>query len=240
MIAILQWTTLAVCGLLAAARVPSAVRGQNRSLFGIFVLMTFALALSIDVGYTALDSFLGGHNVANLLLRFVIYGAVMLAGYRIAKGFDSARSVWFIVGPIGMAVLAAVSVATVVPFLMANTAGTSTGLTHLPDQSPHNTDLIRLYTVAGRFYPSYVAACLLPPILGVLKRRILPRVVRAGAAMLLVGAVAMIVLSLSDMLPRSLAYLQYVISSTAVLGLAVGLALIWVGRVRAARKPLRR
>ena len=240
MIAILQWTTLAICALIAAARVPSALRGENRSLFGIFVLMTIAIALSIEAGYTAVDSFLGANNVANLLLRFVIYGTVLLAGYRIAKGFDSARSVRLIVGPVGLAVLAVNSVATVVPFLMANTAGTSAGLSHLPDHTPHNTDLIRLYTAAGRFYPAYIAACLFPPILGVLKRRILPRLVRSGAAILLVGAVAMIVLAFSDMLPHRLAYLQYFISSTAVLGLVVGLALIWAGRVQAGKQALRR
>lgn len=240
MIAILQWTTLAICALIAAARVPSALRGENRSLFGIFVLMTIAISLSIEAGYTAVDSFLGANNVANVLLRFVIYGTVLLAGYRIANGFDSASSVRLIVGPAGLAVLAVNSVATVVPFLMANTAGTSAGLSHLPDQTPHNTDLIRLYTAAGRFYPAYIAACLLPPILGVLKRRVLPRLVRIGAAILLVGAVAMIVLALSDMLPQQLAYLQYFISSTAVLGLVVGLALIWAGRVRAGRQALRR
>lgn len=30
MIAILQWTTLALCALLAVARIPSALRGENR------------------------------------------------------------------------------------------------------------------------------------------------------------------------------------------------------------------
>mgnify|MGYP000495034026 FL=1 len=240
MIAILQWTTLAICAFIAAARVPSALRGENRSLFGIFVLMTIAISLSIEPVYAVVDSFLGADNIANLLLRFVIYGTVLLAGYRIAKGFDSAGSVRLIVGPVGLAVLVANAVATLVPFLMANTAGTSAGLSHLPDQTPHNTDLIRLYTAAGRFYPAYIAACLLPPILGVLKRRILPRLVRSGAAILLVGAVAMIVLALSDMLPQRLAYLQYFISSTAVLGLVVGLALIWAGRVRAGKQALRR
>ena len=48
MIEILQWSTLATCGLIAAARVPSAIRGENRSLFYIFALMTAAILLSIE------------------------------------------------------------------------------------------------------------------------------------------------------------------------------------------------
>ncbi len=234
MIAVLQWGTLAVCGIVALARIPSALRGENRSVFGIFVLATFAMLLSINAAYTAIDPLLGSRNYTNLILRFVIYGAVLLAGYRIAKGFGARGSVRLITGPLGWTVLALVAAATVVPFLLANTAGTSTGMSALPDQSAGNVELIKLYTVAGRFYPSFVAACLLPATINVLRSR-LPVLVRSGAAALTAGAVAMILLSLSDMLPQSLAFLQYVISSTAVLGLVVGLALIWFGKIRAAR-----
>lgn len=235
MIAILQWTTLAVCALVAIARIPSAMRGENRSLFGIFVLATVAIMLSIDAGYTVIDSWLGSENYANLLLRFVVYGTVLLAGYRIAKGFDSPRAVRFIVGPAGLAVLAIVVVGTVVPFLLANTAGTSTGLAALPDQSPQNVELIRLYTAAGRLYPSYVAACLLPVTFQAITGR-LPVTVRIGAAVLTVGASAMLLMSFAELIPRNYNYLQFVISSTAVLGLVLGLALIWAGRVLAMRR----
>ena len=51
MIAVLQWTTLAVCALVAVARIPSALRGENRSIFGIFALSTLAIMLSINVIY---------------------------------------------------------------------------------------------------------------------------------------------------------------------------------------------
>jgi hypothetical protein len=50
----------------------------------------------------------------------------------------------------------------------------------------------------------------------------------------------MILLSFSDLLPRHLAYLQYFISSTAILGLVVGLALMWLSRVLAAKRLVRR
>ena len=102
MIAILQWTTLAVCALVAIARIPSALRGENRSIFGVFVLSTVAILLSIDVSYRAIDAWLGSENYTNLLLRFVVYGTVLLAGYRIAKAFDARTSIRLIVGPVGL------------------------------------------------------------------------------------------------------------------------------------------
>ena len=51
MIAILQWTTLAVCAIVAIARIPSALRGENRSLFVVFLLLTVAILLSIEASY---------------------------------------------------------------------------------------------------------------------------------------------------------------------------------------------
>ena len=239
MIAALQWTTLAVCALVAVARIPSALRGENRSIFGIFALSTFAIMLSINVIYLPVDAWLGSENYANLILRFLIYGVVLLSGYKIVKGFDAKRSIWLIVGPIGLTVLALVAVATVVPFLLANTTGSSTGLSTLPDQSANNVDLIKLYTVAGRFYPSFVAACLLPATIRTVRSG-LPRLPRSGAAVLAVGAAAMVLLSFSDLLPRHLAYLQYFISSTAILGLVLGLTLMWLSRVLATKRLVRR
>lgn len=238
MIAILQWTTLAVCALVAVARIPSALRGENRSIFGIFALSTFAIMLSISTIYLVVDAWLGAENYANLILRFLIYGVVLLAGYKIAKGFGAQRSMWFIVGPVGRTVLALVVIATVVPFLLANTTGSSTGMGTLSDQSASNVELIRLYTVAGRFYPSYIAACLLPATIRTVRSG-LPKLPRIGAAVLAIGACAMILLSFSELLPRPLAYLQYFISSTAVLGLVLGLALMWLGRVLATKRPVR-
>ncbi|WP_175322037.1 hypothetical protein [Arthrobacter sp. C9C5] len=234
MISALQWSTLFVCALVALFRTPSALRGENRSLFGVFALATFAVMLSIESNYTVIDAWLGSHNYANLLLRFVIYGTVLLAGYKIARGFGHPTTVPLLLGPVGLSVLAVIALATIVPFLMANTAGTSVGMAAIPDQSEDNRQLIRLYTAAGRLYPAYVAGCLLPATVGAMRSR-LPGLVRSGAAVLSVGAAAMILLVFGELLPGPLVFLQYFISSTAVLGLVAGLALIWLGRVAARR-----
>lgn len=234
MIPTLQWTTLVVCALIALLRTPAALRGENRSLFGIFALATVAMLLSIEWNYTLVDGWLGGHNYANLLLRFIIYGTMLLAGYKIAKGFDDSRSLHLLLGPVGRAALIVVALATVVPFLLANTAGTAVGLAALPDQSAGNKELIWLYTRAGRLYPAFVGVCLLPATIKAWRSR-LPRMVRSGAAVLSVGSAAMILLVIADFLPPSLGFLQYILSSAAVLGLVVGLGLIWLGKVSARR-----
>lgn len=234
MIAAIQWTTLLACVLAALLRAPAALRSENRSLFGIFVLCGFAMLLSIGATYTVIDEWLGSTNYANLLLRFVIYGTVLLAGYKIARGFGHQGSVRLLLGPVGLTVLAAVALATVVPFFLANTSGTSPGLATLADQSPRNQELIGLYTAAGRLYPAFVAGCIVPATVVILRSR-LPRLVRGGAAVLTAGAAATILLVPGDLLPRPLAFIQYYLSSAAVLGLVLGLALIWLGKVRARR-----
>ena len=234
MITALLVCVLAVCAIVTVLRIPAALRGENRSLLGIFLLITVAMVLSIQASYNAIDHLLGSQNYANLLLRFIIYGTVLLAGYKIAKGFENERSLRLVRGPIGMAALALVCLATAVPFLLADTAGTSVGLATLPDQSAHNRELIALYTLAGRLYPAYVAACLLPATIHALRSR-LPGLVRGGAALLTLGSIAMVAMPFSDLVPRGLTFLQYYISSAAVLGLVLGLALIWLGRVSARR-----
>jgi hypothetical protein len=239
MIPALQWSTLLICALVALLRMPAALRGENRSLFGIFALAAFAMLLSIEPSYTIIDAWLGSNNYANLVLRFVIYGTVLLAGYKIARGFGASSSVRLLLGPVGLGALAVIAVATVVPFLMANTAGTAVGMAGLPDQSEGNKELIRYYTASGRLYPAFVAACILPATLRAV-RSTLPRLVRVGAAVLSLGAAAMLVLAFGELLPPPLIFLQYFISSTAVLGLVGGLALIWLGKVVAQRASRRR
>ena len=234
MIAILQWTTLAVCALVAILRIPSALRCENRSIFGIFAMSTVAILLSIDVSYRSVDASLGSENYTNLILRFVVYGAVLLAGYRIAKAFDAPKSIRRIVGPLGMTVLAVVGIATVILFLWADTAGTATGLSGLRDRSPQNAAFIESYAAAGRLYPSYVAACILPATFVAIGQQ-LPRTIRIGAFLLTIAFAAMAFGTFFPLIPADFAYLQAIINYTAVLCLALGLAVIWISSLMARR-----
>ena len=232
MIPILQWTTLAVCALVAVARIPSALRGENRSVFGVFLLSTVAILLSIDRSYLAIDGWLGSGNYTNLVLRFVVYGTVLLAGYRIAKAFEAPKSIRLIVGPAGTSVLAVIGIATVALFLLADTAGSATGLNGLPSRSPENAALIGWYAAAGRFYPAYVALCVLPATYLVISRR-LPLAIRTGALLLTVAFSAMALGSFFPLIPREAGYLKYIINYTSVLSLVLGLTFVWISSLMA-------
>jgi hypothetical protein len=235
MIAVLQWTTLAVCAVVAIARIPSALRGQNRSVFGIFVLATVAILLSIDLPYTTVDSWLGAENYANLILRFVIYSTMLLAGYRIAKAFDAPKSIRLIVGPLGIGVLGVIGIATVALFLLADTTGTVTGLTTLPARSPWNATLIEGYAAAGRLYPSFVAVCVLPATYRAVSQR-LPTALRLAALLLTVAFAALALGSLFPLIPPEVGFVEALINYASALCLVVGLTLVWVSSLMAGRR----
>ncbi|KRE78345.1 hypothetical protein [Arthrobacter sp. Soil763] len=235
---ILQWAALVVCGGVALGRLPDAARGRNRSIFGAFLLAAFAILLSIDGPYLAVDAWLGGENYANLILRFFVYGAVVLVGYRTARAFDDRRAVRRIAGPAGLAVLGAVAAATTVFFLLADTSGSATGLGELPLRSPSNAQLIGLYATAGRAYPAFVAACLLPSTVRATRSR-LPAAVRAGALLLSVGCAALVAAALYPLLRANVTGAQATINFTAVLGMSLGLATIWLAGRAAARSSAR-
>ena len=236
MIAILQWTTLAVCSVVALARIPSAIRGENRSLFFIYAFMTVAILLSIDAPYLAVDQVLGGTNLANLLLRFIIFGAVFALGLRIARGFGADDALRLITGSVGMVVLGAASVVVMVVFLMMDTAGSSAGLAEVSAKDVRNAALVEYYGAAGRLYPAYVTLALLPAMVRTLFSS-LPGLVRMSAALLAVASVAITLSLLSPVIPPSLGFLRFVFNYTAILCLVLGVALIWLGKTLAERTP---
>lgn len=234
MIEILQWSTLTVCGLVAIARVPSALRGTNRTLFYIFSLMTLAILLSIQAPYVAIDRALGGVNAANLLLRFVIFAAIFFVGIRVTRGFGADSAYRLLTGRIGMAVLGLISLAVLVLFLMMDTAGSSAGLVAVSGQSARNGLLVEYYGAAGRAYPAYVSLVLLPAMVRAC-RSSFPLLVRAAAFLLSLGAIAIGASLLFPALPPALGSVEFVINYTAVLCFVIGLALIWVAKLRSGR-----
>ncbi|WP_311133353.1 hypothetical protein [Arthrobacter oryzae] len=234
MIAILQWTTLAVGGGLALARIPSVLRGENRSLFSLYALMTLAVLLSIDGPYLAIDQALGGLNIANLILRFLIFGTVFFLGIRIARGFGAGDALRRITGPVRIAVAAAASLAVIVLFAMMDTAGSSAGLVAVFAKDPGHAALVEYYGAAGRLYPAYVMLALLPAMLQTLPSR-LPILVRSSAALLAAASVAITLSLLSPVIPQSLEFLRYLLNYSAILCLLTGLALIWLSKSLAKR-----
>lgn len=234
MIEVLQWATLATCGLVAAARVPSALRGENRSLFYIFLLMTLATLLSIHGPYIAIDQALGGMNYSNLLLRFIIFAAIYFVGIRVTRGFGAREAYQLITGRVGMMVLLAVSLVVVAVFLLMDTEGSSAGMLAQAHKDPRNAALVEYYGAAGRAYPAYVSLVLLPAMVRAVRSR-LPVLVRIAAFLLGTGGVAIALTLLFPVVPPELDPLKYLVNYTAVLCYVVGLALIWVARIRNTR-----
>lgn len=234
MIATLQWTTLAICALVAVARIPSAVRGENRSLFYIFSLITMAILLSIEGPYVAIDQALGGINLANLLLRFVVFAAIYLIGVRITKGFGAESGYRLITGRVGMGVLLVVALAITLFFLLMDTVGSSAGLVAIADKTPANTVLVEYYGAAGRAYPAFVSLALLPGMVRALRNR-LPLLLRVAAGLLALGAVAITLTLLFPVIPPEWEAVKFLVNYTAVLCFVIGLALIWASRVRSSR-----
>lgn len=230
MIETLQWTTLAICALMAVARIPSTLRRENRSLFGIFASMTVAILLSIQGPYLIIDQALGGTNLANLLLRFVIFGAIFFMGLRISKGFGADSVYRLITGRTGLLVLLAVSVVMVALFFSMDTAGSSAGLTAISAKDARHFALVEYYGAAGRAYPAYVALALIPAMVRAVQDR-LPILIRIAAGLLAVGGVAVALTLLFPLIPPSMGQIEFIINYTAVLCFVIGLALIWVAKL---------
>lgn len=236
MIATLQWTTLGVCCVVTLARVPSLLRGENRSLFAIFALMTLAILLSIDAPYSAVDHVLGGVNIANVVLRFIIFAAIFFLGFRLARGFSADDALRLITGPVGIAVAAGASAAVVAVFFMMDTAGSSAGLVAISAKGDRNAALVEYYGAAGRLYPAFITVALFPAMVRTLRSG-LPVLVRSSAALLALGTVAISLSLLSPIIPPSLGFMRFVLNYSAVLCLVLGLSLIWLAKTLAKRAP---
>lgn len=236
MIEILQWSTLATCGIIAAARIPSALRGENRSLFYIFALMTAAIFLSIEAPYLAVDAALGGINLANLLLRFIIFAAIYFVGIRVTRGFGADHAYRLITGRLGMMVLLVISLVMTALFFLMDTVSSSVGLTETAATNRQNAVLVEYYAAAGRAYPAYVSFALLPAMVRAVGSR-LPMLVRLAAGLLALGGIAIALTLLFPVVPPEWGALEFIVNYTAVLCFVLGLALIWAARVRNSRSP---
>ncbi|WP_442543449.1 hypothetical protein ACSBOX_16685 [Arthrobacter sp. KN11-1C] len=229
MITVLAWATLLVCVTLTAIRIPSALRGENRMMFVLFALISLDILLSIEGPYMLIDGWLGNFNLCNLLLRFLLYGTFLLMGIKVARAFGSHGGERAIRGPIGLAVLGATAVLTAAFFFSTDTSGSSVGLDALT-WGPS----LEVYAALGRFYPGYVAACLLPGMWRSV-RNPGPVLLRAASATLLLGLGLLIVSQVFPLIPLSNTWLRPLINYSAALAAALGLGGIWLSKTVASR-----
>ncbi|MFF2030780.1 hypothetical protein [Arthrobacter sp. NPDC058192] len=227
MMAILQWGTLIICSVVLLLRVPDAVRGRNRMVFGILFIATLCSLLSVPGPYEAIDVALGGWNVTHLILRFLVFAAVLLVGLRVANGLADARGHRLIAGPPGRWALAASAVAVVATFSLMDTRGSSAGLLEIANDGGHNAVVAPFYAAAGRSYPGFVSVVLLPALVGTATSR-LPRLIRAAALLTSLGAVATAISVPASFAPPDWLLAQQSVNYLAVVGYVLGLCLFWL------------
>ena len=86
MMATLEWATLTVCCAALLLRVPDAVKGRNRTVFGILLLATLCSRLPSPNSTRRSTARLGGRHVTSLILRYLVFATVLLVGLRITRG----------------------------------------------------------------------------------------------------------------------------------------------------------
>ncbi|WP_426976195.1 hypothetical protein ACQCSU_15705 [Pseudarthrobacter sp. O4] len=226
MMAVLEWGTLVVCCTVLLLRVPDAVKGRNRTVFGILLLATLCSVLAVSGPYEAIDGVLGGWNLTHLILRYLVFATVLLAGLRITRGLAATRGYRLIAGRTGRWALGISCVAVAALFLLMDTRGSSAGLEALSGSGGRNAVLAPFYAAAGRSYPAFVSLVLMAPLLSAVRSQ-LPRLVRAAALVTLLGALAVVVSIPASFAPPDWALGQHVVNYSAVLGYVLGLALFW-------------
>ncbi len=230
---LIQWLVLASCIVFALLRLPDAIRGRGRSVFAAMVLLVVAVGLSLPQIYLPVDGLLGGVNIANLVIRFSLFAIFVLLGIRIAGAFRSPRTRWLIVGPLGLTVLGAVGLVTIVLFALSDLPESSTGLFAYGDQ-----DTVRLYAEVGRLYPGYVAACLVLPAWKGLLDPAGGLAYRSASALLAVGFSAVVVFAVLCLLAGAhLGAWEIILPFGSILLVVSGLTVIWASRRRTELTP---
>ena len=226
MMAILEWVTLAVCCAALLLRLPEALRGRNRTVFGILLLATLCSLLAVSELYAIIDGALGGWGATSLILRFLVFATVLLVGLRVTRGLGAASGYKLISGGTGRWALGLGCLAVTVTFFLMHTYGTPAGLQAPSAGGDGNSALVPLYAAAGRTYPAYVSVILMPPLLAAFRSH-LPRLVRAGALLVLFGACFAALSLPASLVPPTWAVAQHFVNYGAVLGYVLGLAVFW-------------
>lgn len=244
MMATLEWMTLVVCCTALLLRVPDAVRGRNRTVFGILFLGTLCSVLAVSELYEVIDGALGGWDLTSLILRYLVFATVLLIGLRVTSGLAAARARQLISGGIGRWALGLGCLAVTVTFFLTGTSWPPAGPPAQGAGGAGDADLSPWFTAAGRTYPAFVSLVLAAPLLAAVRSR-LPRLVRAGALLILLGAVCAALSLPAALTPPSWASAQHFVNYAAALGYVVGLVVFWFSGLIAsppgnARATLRR
>lgn len=221
-----QWVTLAVLVGCTAWRLPSMLKGHNRSMFWIFASMTLCVALSIGPIYLSVDALLGQRNIANVVLRLSLFAVFFLLGSKIAAAYDSRVARRLIHGPVGIAVLVICSLGIWISYFASDVAGSSVGMGSLSGQTS-----IEVYKWFGLAYLGYVAAvAAIPTARAALHPR--PLLARVAALFMSAGFAMTAALLPLHALELPSASIETTLAFAAIILVATGLSLVWLSFVR--------
>lgn len=226
----LAWITFGLAVALAVVRIPAALRGENRLMLWLFALIAMGVLLSIEGPYLAIDAALGGINLANLILRFLLYGICLLLAVRVSRAFNARGAQRILLGPWGLGALAVAGVGTVLSFLLLGQMPSSVGLGAADDQQ-----WFELYAALGRMYPSFTGLVLVPCLVRTTRAPGLPAV-RVSAALLAAGYILLASTNVFPLMPASWVAARQTMNYSAVLLLLAGLAIIWIAGLVARRR----
>ncbi|MET1022154.1 MAG: hypothetical protein ABWX69_08150 [Arthrobacter sp.] len=236
MMATLEWATLVVCCAAVLLRVPDALRGRNRTVFGILLLAALCGFLAVADVYEAIDGALGGRNFTSLIQRYLVFATVLLAGLRITRGLAAAKEHSRLAGGIGRWALGLCSLAVAGTFFLTDAAGVPAGLQTPSGNGETNAVLAPFYIAAGRTYPALVSLVLVPPLLAAVRSQ-LPPLVRVGAVLVVLGALFAVLSFPVALAPPDWADALRFVNYVAVLGYVAGLVAFWFSGLIA--KPVR-
>ncbi|MBP3035796.1 hypothetical protein J2M53_05930 [Arthrobacter sp. zg-ZUI100] len=230
----LQWVALGVVVFFGLLRLPAAIRGENRVIFTVLLLMSLVMALSIPFFYLPLDSLLGGVNVANLVIRYSLFAIFLILGLKLAAAFDAQRARRAIGGPAGRCVLAGSAVLVAVLFWLSDLPESSTGLAAYWDQ-----DAVHAYGDVAGLYPVYVGGCLIPALVAYTADSRRRNDIRISAGLMSLGFSAVVIHSVLGLtvLGLNVGAWDRVLPYGAVILVTLGLALLWNSQRIAKRHP---
>ncbi|GAA5229512.1 hypothetical protein [Arthrobacter cryoconiti] len=197
------------------------VRGRNRSLFWAFAMTALGVALSIPAIYLPVDGFLGGINLANIVLRLCFFGVFFLLAAKVAAAYNSPSALALIRGPVGVTALMLSIAGLALTYVLSDTNGSSTGMSEFMSQPP-----MQAYRWFGKLYLVYVAAVLVVPTWrgAFCRGRVMER---SAAFSMCLGFLLVCSTAVLQTLSDSLGLLVEVLSYSSILFVALGLALIW-------------
>lgn len=226
-------TLLILCLVLAALRVPAALKGQNRATLATFLLISVVLALAIPTIYLPVDQILGGINIANLISRLTLNVVFVLVGLRVADALGCRHVRNIITGTWGRRVFIGTSLAIIATFWAADVPVSSMGLNAYADQP-----WVELYRLASRTYPAFIAILLVPWTFRAARYESALPVLRAASA-LFAGGFALVSILPALLLADMWINVELVVDVavyTALILVALGPTITWASKRHYAKK----